>query len=216
MIRNQYITLIFFILSTAVKAQNGNIEFIENKGQWDNKVKFRSEVPSGSFFIRSGGFTVLQHNEQDLKQLLEISKGHTPDGKANERISPFILHSHAYAVDFAGSTGKVEMVPDKALSYYNNYFVGDDPSKWASNCKIYQGVTAKNIYPGVDVRYYTNNGSMKYDIIVKPGADISKIALRYSGADKLEIRDKQLIIKTSVGDVKELNPYTYQNENFAQ
>ena len=213
MIRYQYITLILFILSTAVKAQTGNIEFIENKGQWDNKVKFRSEVPSGSFFIRSGGFTVLQHNEQDLKQLLEISKGHTPNGSANERRSPFILHSHAYAVDFAGSSGKVEMVPDKALSYYNNYFVGDDPSKWASNCKIYQGVTAKNVYPGVDVRYYTNNGSMKYDIIVKPGADISKIALRYSGADKLEIRDKQLVIKTSVGDVKELNPYTYQYEN---
>ena len=54
---------------------------------------------------------------------------------------------------------------------------------------------------------------MKYDIIVKPGADISKIALRYEGADKLEVKDKELVIKTSVGDVKELDPYTYQYEN---
>ena len=27
--------------------------------------------------------------------------------------------------------------------------------------------------------YYTDNGTLKYDIIAKPGADISKIALKY-------------------------------------
>jgi gliding motility-associated-like protein len=213
LIRYHYIALLFLFLSTELKAQNGNLEFIENKGQWDNHVKFRSEVPAGSFFVRSGGFTVLQHNEQELKQLMEIAKGHSPGGNANQRRSPFTLHSHAYAVDFVGSSAKAEMVPDKAMSHYNNYFIGDDPSKWAANCKIYQGVTAKNIYPGVDVRYYTNSSSLKYDIIVKPGADISKIVLRYSGADKLEIRERQLVIKTSVGEVKELSPYTYQYEN---
>lgn len=212
MIRYRYITLLLLILSTAVKAQFGNIEFIENKGQWDNRVKFRSEVPAGSFFIRSGGFTVLQHNQQELTQLQEIAKGHQFTGSDNKKSSPFILHSHAYTVDFAGASGNIEMIPDKPLSYYNNYFLGNDPSKWAGNCKIYQGITAKNVYPGIDVRYYTDKGSMKYDIIVKPGADIGKIALRYAGADKLELRDKQLIIKTSVGDVKELDPYTYQFE----
>ena len=54
---------------------------------------------------------------------------------------------------------------------------------------------------------------MKYDIIVKPGADISRIAMRYAGADKLEITDRHLVIKTSVGDVQELEPVTYQFEN---
>ena len=209
MIRYHYITLLLLILSTAVKAQN--IEFIENKGQWDNHVKFKSEVPAGSFFIRNGGFTVVQHNEQDLKQVQESIHAHGTE--LSKRTSPLILRSHAYAVDFAGVSDRIELVPDKPMTYYNNYFIGNDPSKWAGNCKIYQGVTARNIYPGVDVRYYTNNGNMKYDIIVKPGADISKIVLRYSGADKLEIRDKQLVIKTSVGDVKESDPYTYQFEN---
>jgi gliding motility-associated-like protein len=208
LIRYRYITLVLLILSTAVKAQNGNIEFIENKGQWDNQIKFRSEVPAGSFFIRNGGFTVLQHKEEDLKQLNEVLHS-----RSNANKAPFILHSHAYTVDFAGTTGKIEMAPDKPLEYYNNYFIGNDQSKWASNCKIYNGVTAKNVYPGIDVRYYTDKGSMKYDIIVKPGADISKIVMRYKGADKLEVRDKQLIIKTSVGEVKEMDPYTYQFEN---
>jgi len=209
LIRYRYITLVLVILSTVVKAQN--IEFIENKGQWDSHVKFKSEVPGGSFFIRNGGFTVLQQNEEDLKQVKEYIHGQGND--QNKRSSPLVLRSHAYAVDFAGSSKDFELIPDKPLEYYNNYFIGNDPSKWASNCKIYQGVTAKNIYPNVDVRFYTDKGNMKYDIIVKPGADVSKIVLRYSGADDLEVRDKQLVIKTSVGDVKESDPYTYQYEN---
>ena len=43
----------------------GNIEFIENKGQWDSRVQYKGEVSNGAFFIRSGGFTVVQHNPVD-------------------------------------------------------------------------------------------------------------------------------------------------------
>ena len=209
MIRYHYITLLLLVISTAVKSQN--IEFIENKGQWDNHVKFRSEVPAGSFFIRAGGFTVLQHNQEDLKRVYEVGVHHSTSIE-DKKNAPLVLRSHAYAVDFVNASDNLEITPDKPLDTYNNYFIGSDPSKWAGNCKIFLGVTIKNIYPGVDVRYYTNNGSMKYDIIVKPGADLGKIVMRYKGADKLETRDKQLVIKTSVGEVKESDPYTYQYE----
>ena len=115
MIRYHYITLFLLILSTAVKAQIGNIEFIENKGQWDNRVKFRSEVPAGSFFIRSGGFTVLQHNQEDLEATAGILHGHVYGNDQNKRRLTFTLRSHAYNVDFVGASDKVEMVPDKAI-----------------------------------------------------------------------------------------------------
>ena len=211
MIRYRYIALVLLTLSTAVQAQTGNIEFIENKGQWDDRVKFRSDVPAGAFFIRNGGFTILQHHEQDLKSIQEILKGHKHDN-AGKKKSPLILRSHAYAVDFVNAATGLEIIPDKPLEYYNNYFIGNDPSKWAGNCKVYQGITVKNIYPGIDVRYYTDKGQMKYDIIVKPGAELSKLVMRYTGADKVEVKNKQLVVKTSVGDVKELEPYTYQYE----
>ena len=73
----------------------------------------------------------------------------------------------------------MQVVPEKIIQTYNNYFIGDDPSKWAGQCRIYQAITLKNVYPNVDVRYYTDNGILKYDIVAKPGADISKIALKY-------------------------------------
>ena len=75
-------------------------------------MKFRSEVPSGSFFIRNGGgFTVLQHNPQDLQTILEIAHGHKATPQNSK--APIILRSHAYAVDFANASGNFEVVPDK-------------------------------------------------------------------------------------------------------
>src|SRR5206468_1104770 len=93
---------------------------------------------------------------------------------------------------------------------YNNYIIGNDKSKWKSNCQIFQAINYQNIYNGVDARYYTNEGQLKYDIMVKPNADLSQIAMRYDGVDGLEVKNEQLIIKTSVGDVRELAPYAYQ------
>ncbi|HVZ55084.1 MAG TPA: PKD domain-containing protein [Chitinophagaceae bacterium] len=213
-------TLCLLLTLLVAKAQYGNIEFIENKGQWDRQVKFRGNVPSGAFFVRSTGFTVLQHNPGDLRLLLDRlhSHGYGSSGQLRsiDDSDKIVLHSHAYQVDFQGASPDIEVIPDKPLDTYNNYFLGNDPAKWASNCRVYQGITVKNIYPNVDVRYYTQNGSLKYDIIARPGADISRIAMKYTGADKLAIRNKGLSITTSVGEVKEMAPYSYQFDGTAR
>ena len=210
----RFIYVLLFVLPvTSLKAQSGNIEFIENKGQWDKKVKFLGDVPAGSFFIREGGgFTVLQHNPDDLREMQAVihSRENKKSTDARQMPRQLSLRSHAFHVDFVGGSAGTEIIPDKPLNTYNNYFIGNDPSKWASNCKVYQGVTVKNVYPNVDVRYYTQDGTLKYDIIANPGADLGKIALKYDGVDKLETQKKQLSISTSVGKLKELSPYTFQ------
>ena len=201
------------ISAFAATAQGySNIEFIENKGQWDKRVKFRGDVNAGAFFIHSDGFTVLQHNQEDLETLRETMHGHKDgDGSPVSRNRPIKLRSHAYRVNFIGASPDMQVIPDKALPTYNNYFIGNDPSKWAGGCRIFQAVTLKNVYANVDVRYYTDNGMLKYDIIARPGADISKIALKYNGVDKLETKNKELLIQTSVGQLKETSPYTYES-----
>src|SRR5687767_8029894 len=111
---------------------------------------------------------------------------------------------------FVGAAENTQIIPDKGIATFNNYFIGNDPSKWASNCKVYQAVTYKNIYPNIDVRYYVENGRLKYDLIVHPGGDLSKIVMNYQGVEKLRVKNGELIIQTSVGETKELAPYSYQ------
>ena len=65
----------------AATAQNyNNIEFVENKGQWDNRVLYKGDVSNGSFFIRDGGFTVLQHNPVDFENVGRMLHGQNADG----------------------------------------------------------------------------------------------------------------------------------------
>jgi len=188
-----------------------SIEFIENKGQWDSRVKFMGQVSNGAFFVLRNGFTVLQHNAEDMEKVHQLSHNRGVIEDKNLRsLQPVTVRSHSYNVDFIGSNPKAQLIAEKPLTTYNNYFIGNDPSKWAANCKIYQAVTVKNIYPNVDIRYYSDNGGMKYDIIVYPGGDPSKIALKYEGADEIDLKNKELLIKTSVGDLKELAPNTFQ------
>jgi gliding motility-associated-like protein len=214
--RTIYILLVCFLLpATALKAQYNNIEFIENKGQWDKRIKFSGQVAAGLFYVEQNGFMVVQHNPEDWAKVGQLTHSHEAKNFQVLKDGNVTIRSHAYEVDFLNGSKNPEIIPDKALPGYNNYFIGNDPSKWAADCKVYQGITTKNVYPNVDVRYYSDRSAVKYDLIVKPGADISRIALKYRGADKLELKNKELIIKTSVGDLRELNPYSYQYDEKA-
>ena len=187
------------------------MEFIQNKGQWDKKVNYRGDFSNGSFFLESKGFTVLMHKAEDVIKLSEYTHGTSKKIYTKGNVSDtFTLHSSAYKVTFLGANAAAERIPDKPLASYNNYFIGNDPSQWAGNCKIFGAVTYKNIYPNIDLRYYSDKEQLKYDFIVKPGGNPAAIAMRYDGANSLTIKEKELVIQTTVGDVKELAPYTYQ------
>lgn len=206
--------LFALLLFSGIAAFSQSIEFIENRGQWDAKVKFMGRVPAGAFFVHQDGFTVLQHNTTDWARATATLHPHgTDSNSATARRQPtenITVRSHAYRVSFLGGASKPQTIADKPVPTVNNYFIGNDPSKWARNCRIYQGITLKNVYPNIDVRYYSGQGSVKYDLIVHPGGNPANIALKYDGADGLEVKGNELRIKTSVGELKELDPYTYQ------
>ncbi|HUP12813.1 MAG TPA: hypothetical protein VM187_11385, partial [Niastella sp.] len=165
----------------------GAVEFVENKGQWDNRVRFAAKATAGGIFLHNNGFTILQHHPKDWETITNLV--HEQRTAKETILGQLKVRSHAYSVAFVNASSNAVIVPDKSQTTYNNYFIGNDHRKWASNCKIYGGITVKDIYPGVDVRYYSNNGQMKYDLIVSPGADVSKIVLKYSGVDKLDLKN---------------------------
>ena len=184
------------------------IEFIQNKGQWDSKINYKGDFASGTFYLHNDGFTINLNDTGDLKKAAEMHHGHP--NKNGEVAKEFTFHAHAYKVSFVGANKNPVILPDKPLPTYNNYFIGNNKSNWVGNCKIYNAVTYKNIYPNIDIRYYSTQGKLKYDFIVHPGGNPANIAMRYDGVNSLEVNNEQLIVHTSVGSVKELPPYSYQ------
>ncbi len=184
------------------------MQFVENKGQWNDQIKFKGDFKTGAFFLQKSGFTVVLNKPEDVQKKAILQHGaHLSPIKLNPCDS---FHSHAYNVSFAGANSSPQIIPQKIEPSYNNYFIGNDKSKWAGNCKLYTSVTYKNIYPNIDIKYYSSLDKLKYDFIVYPGGDPSKIIMHYDGGVTLNIKNADLIVTTSVGDVKELSPYCYQ------
>ncbi|MGG9971545.1 PKD domain-containing protein [Ferruginibacter sp. SUN002] len=218
----QLLIIVLFFASTflAVKPLQAQLSFVENKGQWDARVNFKASIQAGAFFLEKNGFTVLLNNPQDLEKFAAQMHGHDHAAEKTSKTSgkeevvkideTITIRSHAYRTHFIGASNNAQIIPEKELPTYDNYFIGDDKSKWQGGCKLYQAVLYKNVYPNIDVRYYTDGSTLKYDIIVNPGGNVNDIAMQYEGADKLSIKNEQLLIQTSVGEIKELYPYTYQ------
>ncbi|MEY4380693.1 MAG: hypothetical protein RJA92_73 [Bacteroidota bacterium] len=211
MLSRRLVGLLLFIFTTCVSQVRAQqyLEFVENKGQWPEAIKFQAQTVAGAFALQNNGYRVLVHNPQDLAALNTHPREKNYASTILENFDG-VLHSHAYEVKFLNANPNPTIVPEKIQSSYNNYFIGNDSTKWASGCKIYKAVVYKEVYPGIDIRYYTNEAQLKYDIIVHPGGDVSKIALYIDGADGIKIKNRALEIKTNVTTVSELAPYTYQ------
>lgn len=226
------IGLVLLWMASTAGAQT--MQFTENKGQWDARVKYKGELINGAFFLLNNGYRVALNNMDDLRRINAYFGGHShadmrpgpaqgqsstaaaktsgkvPGNNTGETGDNLVLHSHAYQVTFANAAASPQIIPDKALDTYHNYFIGRDSTKWAGGCRVFQAITYKNIYPHIDIRYYTENEQLKYDIIVNPGGDINNVVLQFDGVDKLSTKNGALHIQTSVGEVTELKPYSYQ------
>lgn len=170
--------------------------FSENKGQWENPVLFKSDLRVATLFLERDCFTLLLVHPDCWSQ--------------HPRPTRFKSYrTHAYKVHFVGS--KVDKVMgEEREDTYENYYLGNDPSRWCSGVGVYGSVYYDQLWRGIDMRVYSAQGAMKYDFLVAPGADVSQIALRYEGVDGIRIKEGNLRIKTSVMEVVELAPYAYQ------
>ncbi len=182
------------------------LDFIENKGQWDQRARFIARIPGGALLLTDSGF-VYNFVEPEALDDVHDHTGQHADHAAKQKM----IQCHAYRVTFAGASRGVVYSTEQKRSYYHNYFVGLDSSKWAGRVGLYGQVTQKSIYKGIDIKIYSNDaGSAKYDFVVEPHADPRQIKLKYEGVRPELTREGHIRIKTSVNEIVEKAPYTYQ------
>ena len=177
----------------------GRMHFTENKGQWESNILFKSVMSNADLFMERNCFTILLSDPKNPK-----GKPYLNDKNTNKE-----YRFHAYRVNFVNAKADSIVGQDKEDTY-ENYFIGNDPKHWASEVHLFQTVEYHNIYPKTDLKVYSAEGALKYDFVLHPGASPKKICLSYDGTDGLRTQNGNLIIKTSVLDIVELEPYAYQ------
>ncbi|HEV2352469.1 MAG TPA: SBBP repeat-containing protein, partial [Terriglobia bacterium] len=124
-----------------------------------------------------------------------------------------------------GANARAAVIGADELPGKSNYFIGNDPKKWRTNVPNYAQVRFQDVYPGVDLVYYGNQGGqLEYDFVVAPGADPNAIALdvgaglvptrsgRPRGAPLRIAADGDLVVRTNGGEVRFQKPVVYQVE----
>lgn len=88
-----------------------------------------------------------------------------------------------------------------------NYFRGDT----FRSADAFSRLRRPNLYPGIDVVYYGASGHLEYDFNLAPGADPSRIRLRFEGADQVSVNDAgAVVLKLGSGEMVQQLPVVYQ------
>jgi len=194
------VTLI--LLSHTGRGQDSGHTFLfkENKGQWNPKVLFKTNLLDGAMFLEKKGITY--HF---------IDKSYVRESHTNKNyIFPDSIHGHVVKVNFLGANNNPAIHSSRKAPHYENYFIGNDSSRWASNVRIYNEVLYSEMYPNIDFKIYERETNMKYDFIVKPGGKTKDISIEYEGADRLFVKNDNLYVQTSISDIIENKPFAYQ------
>ncbi len=171
--------------------------FIPNQGQFESPVLFKANVNSGALFLEKDAFVFHFVDRSPLQ------KAHL--GQAAEAQ----LKGHAYRVTFAGSAASAWDKAQPSEEYYN-FYLGNDPTRWASGVNAYREITYRELYPGTDLLIYSAEGQLKYDFRIQPGFSPDQIQQHYEGAETLSLKKGNLIIRTSVNTVTEQAPKAWQ------
>lgn len=197
------------LISIHAFGQNAQqLKFVQNKGQWDASIDFLARVPGGHLGLSAGTFSVQLYDMEKLEELHLKSHGHISEATGKPDDEP--LDGHYFKMNLVGANADAEFVLEEALQEKYNYFLGTDRARWATNVRAFASIRYKEVYRGIDLRVSSADHHLKYDFIVKPGADPSQILIEYCGTNGVKKRDEELKIHTSVGTLTERIPYSYQ------
>ncbi|MCL5744847.1 MAG: SBBP repeat-containing protein [Acidobacteria bacterium] len=122
----------------------------------------------------------------------------------------------APAVRMELSGGNADAIPEalNRLPGKISYFKGNNPHAWRKGLPTYGRIRYRNVYPGIDVVYYGDQGHLEYDFVVAPGADPGAIRLHFDGASRIGVQAAGgLEVETPTGRILHRRPVVYQTLN---
>ncbi len=160
-----------------------SLEFIQNKNQWPASVRFAANLPDGRLFLQDNSFV---YNF--------IAGSHLPNHQGEQLATNIpaadlnTVKSHAYRVHFLNAAkNNVQISGQEERPGIRNYYLGKDPSKWASGVKSYGKVTYQNLYSGVDMQLYQKGEHLKYEFLLQPHTDPYQIRMQRKSAARQKL-----------------------------
>ncbi|MBI2335642.1 MAG: SBBP repeat-containing protein [Deltaproteobacteria bacterium] len=122
-----------------------------------------------------------------------------------------VLYSAKVEQTFVGANSNPMLIPALPKKGFINHYRGKDPSRWQSKLPLFDLLTYRNLYPGIDLIFKFKGNQLESEFVVNPKANYKKIIMAYYGLNKLKLnQDGSLTLKTNAFSLTENKPYVYQ------
>ncbi len=183
--------------------------FTENKGQLhDQSGKRRNDI----LFTGSAGDMsfYLQKNKLSYQFMrIDSWKESEHKGKQSKKIP---AKSTLYRLDLTwlNANENVAITGKEVKKDFENYYLQGNTA--LTKVRSYNGVVYENLYDRINLHFYQKDGNLKYDFIVAPGGNHTKIKIKVAGASNMRVGSKgELIIQTPLGNITEDAPLVLQD-----
>lgn len=95
---------------------------------------------------------------------------------------------------------------EAVVSYFNG-----EQSDWVTGLPTYGALIYRDLWPGIDLVYRGLSNQLKYEFVIRLGADPSQIRLTYRGATNVQLtKTGAMTVTTPIGGFTDAAPYAYQ------
>jgi hypothetical protein len=163
--------------------------FVENIGQLDAPVRFVTQRGDTTVWLTNNGFVI---------QMLRASDG----------VGSNLSLRFEQASEDATVTGVGQPVG------HVNHYRGSDRTRWVEGARIWPRLRYTGVRPGVNVLVRDGARGLEYDLELAPGARLSSVVMRLTGADSLAVSDdgRTLVAQTAAGELVQSIPASWQVE----
>jgi len=192
--------------------------FIANQGQVDKPVAYYVQGKDKILYFTPEGITLV------LTKPAPAQTSPSPLGLGGSmkeaRVDGIISDDDAgqtenwvVKLDFVDANKNVKPAGEAETGAAVSYFRGK-PEEWRTGIPTYSRIVYPNIWPGIDLVYYGTVNKLKYEFVVHPGADPSKIRLAYRGAESVAVEpDGRLKVTTQAGSFSDDVPVAHQEKD---
>jgi hypothetical protein len=175
------------------------LSFEPNRGQSDARVKF---------LARGHGYRLFLTPREAVLDL-DVASQTRGAGRAQK-----LARGAALRMRLVGANPQPSVLGTGQLPGRVNYLLGDDARRWRLGIPTFSKVRYQEVYPGIDLAYYGRQSRLEYDFVVGPGSDPNAIALRFGGAQRLNLTPRgDLLLRLDAGELRLQKPRIYQELN---
>ena len=93
------------------------------------------------------------------------------------------------SMHFIGANPEAQLRGSHALEARAHDYRGNDPAAWQTDLPMYTQLTYHELYAGIDLAYTFQGTRLKSEFVVRPGASLAQIQVKYTGIDSLSLTD---------------------------